>query len=135
MTATEFAQYLSGDAPLADLSTATLADYLAKYPYSAPLQALLLKKYQAENEAAFEELLPMAAAMTPDRQQLYNILYPNTETDSSEITEVAEIIEVEKTIEVVETIEVAEVEKTIEFVAFVSQNPPQITAIELGIIK
>jgi len=104
MTATEFAEYLSGGAPLSDLSAAILADYVAKYPYSSPLQAMLLKKYQAENTAAFATLLPAAAAMAADRQQLYDILYPKT----------AELP---------------------PFAAFVSQNPPRITAIELGIMK
>lgn len=104
MIATEFAEYLSGSAPLSDLPAATLADYVAKYPYSAPLQAMLLKKYKSENQAAFAALLPAAAAMAADRQQLYNILYPNTD-------------------------------KLTAFAAFVSQNPPRITAIELGIIK
>lgn len=104
MTATEFAEYLSGSAPLSGLPTAILAEYVTKYPYSAPLQGMLLKKYQSENLSAFAALLPAAAAMAADRQQLYNILYPNT----------AELP---------------------PFAAFVSQNPPRITAIELGIMQ
>jgi hypothetical protein len=104
MTATEFAEYLSGSAALSNLSAATLAEYVAKYPYSAPLQAMLLKKYQSENQAAFTALLPATAAMAADRQQLYDMLY----TSASKPTVSA---------------------------AFVSQKPPRITAIELGIMK
>lgn len=127
MTATEFAQYLSGEAALADLPTATLAEYVAKYPYSAPLQGLLLKKMQTENPADFAAQLPISAAIAPDRQQLYKLLYPNINNNiDNSISRAAESIEVE-------TIEIKEI--TAPRPAFVSQNPPQISAIELGIIK
>lgn len=110
MTATEFGQYLSRPELLSDLPLSDLERLVEAHPYCAPLRLLRLKKYQQEGLGLFGASLPREAAYAADRRRLQDFLY--NRADSPQPLHPADI----------------------KF-AFVSENPPSISARELGLEK
>jgi len=110
MTATQFQQYLSQPLLIAHLAVGELERLVREYPYCAPLRLLLLKKYQLENPTTFEQQLPIEATYSPDRVRMYQFLHASPQADPTRIA-------------------------LLQKATFVSENPPRISAAELGLEK
>lgn len=110
MDALQFEKYLTQPLALAHLAVSELLALVEKYPYCAPLRLLLLKKYQLQDESLLEENLPKQVTYTPDRLRLYEYLQlsPQYLSQQKDLPKQA---------------------------VFVSENPPSISASELGLEK
>jgi len=58
---------------LGRFSTSQLEDLTRQFPYQHELQLLLAKKYQLENNPAFDEQLQIAAIYAQDRELFYSL--------------------------------------------------------------
>jgi hypothetical protein len=59
---------------VAQLPADALRELVARYPFSASLQMLLLKQYQLNDHPAYDEQLAKAAVYAPDRRALYRLV-------------------------------------------------------------
>lgn len=83
---------------LGRFSTTQLEDLTRQFPYQHELQLLLAKKYQLENNPAFDEQLQIAAIYAQDRElfySLFNEAHPQT-ADEEEVKAVAQELYVQQ---------------------------------------
>ncbi len=110
MTAAQFQQYLRQPLLIAHLPAAEMEVLVQAHPYCALLRLLLLKKYQMENPSAFEERLGVESAYSLDRVRLHQFLHTSPTAAQEQV-------------------------ERLLAVSVVSENPPRISARELGLEK
>jgi hypothetical protein len=88
MTREQFLELLQDPSGLDRHSEADLALLSSRFPYCQPLHYLHLRKLSDEQSVHYPRHLKLAAAVSPDRKQLYHFLHPESSNGSEvEITE------------------------------------------------
>lgn len=82
MTREQFLDLLHDPSGLKQHSEADLALLTSRFPYCQPLHYLHLRKLSDEQSVHYPRHLKMAAAVAPDRKQLYHFLHPESSNDS-----------------------------------------------------
>lgn len=103
MTREQFLDLLHDPSGLDRHSEADLALLSSRFPYCQPLHYLHLRKLSDEQSVHYPQHLKMAAAVAPDRKQLYQFLHPENRQGLE-----VEIIEPERLIEMPETLSITE---------------------------